>query len=412
VDKVAQEQNETNNCKLEFNHARRIRKPLNMLAIVMEETMQDTGKWHGSVGATLGDYAYMTLTSDLHYSKDDFDKSVRDIAKEIDRRLENMLQNELQVAASLITASRMPSPSPNDIQSAMSTPPATPGSQHVMCAHVDDNVCEFRKDMKEFIDGFLDPRSEELAHRKRTLCELLLIAFMRDVIAPSNEVDVDDLLAWQQKCEDSSENLIVGFSEMMQLLKPSLFKQTLNFEFTEELLEEHRASVFVIDWMIQHSRWALSKVLKHDWSKKVVLPWFDPANVRSTKKFLERAECFLLKGVRDISWGVKILGNVVKTKSYVVFFRMESLAGILLREHCDIHMRLRTRTIHRLEQGEEGGQERGEGGGGGGGKCDSGVGASLLAITLLVSSANWHLSTDLAGDSYICLSVGIMYTLK
>ena len=63
MDKVAQDQNENDNCKLEFNHARRIRKPPNMLAIVMEEEMLDTGRWHGCVGATLGDHLHTSLTT-------------------------------------------------------------------------------------------------------------------------------------------------------------------------------------------------------------------------------------------------------------------------------------------------------------------------------------------------------------
>ena len=46
VDKVAQEESPNDNVKLEFNHARRMRKAPCMLAIVMEEDMTDTAVWN------------------------------------------------------------------------------------------------------------------------------------------------------------------------------------------------------------------------------------------------------------------------------------------------------------------------------------------------------------------------------
>jgi len=91
-----------------------------MLAIVMEDEMRDLRKWHGNVGYFLGAQLSMTLTSDV---SDDFNKSVRDIAEQIDRNLVNALSNEQQVAASLISALRSPSSSPSDTQSGTSTPP-------------------------------------------------------------------------------------------------------------------------------------------------------------------------------------------------------------------------------------------------------------------------------------------------
>ena len=71
---------------------------------------------------------------------------------------------------------------------------------------------------------------------------LLPMAFMWGVVAPSNEVDVDDLVAWQQKCNESNKNLTVKFREMIHLLQPSFFERTLTYEFTEELDEKHRVS--------------------------------------------------------------------------------------------------------------------------------------------------------------------------
>jgi len=71
---------------------------------------------------------------------------------------------------------------------------------------------------------------------------------------------------------------------------------------------------------------------------------------------------------------------------------MEALASILLREHCGLHIKQFTRL--KSDQGRDGGSN----GGGEVREGDGGGSASQLPITTLVSSANWHLSIDCAGD--------------
>jgi len=59
------------------------------------------------------------------------------------------------------------------------------------------------------------------------------------------------------------------------------------------------------------------------------MQWFEQGNTETDVCFLERVENFL--GMEGEKWGMTILGKVIETNSYVVFFRMEALASILLR---------------------------------------------------------------------------------
>ena len=367
-----------------------------MLAIVMEDEMRDLRKWHGNVGYFLGAQLSMTLTSDV---SDDFNKSVRDIAEQIDRNLVNVLSNEQQVAASLISALRSPSPSPSDTQSGTSTPLQTQGvlKQSVVGMHVDGDVQTFRKDMQKFMRDFLAGSSEQ--HRVWQLCELLLVGFVRNLVAPScdNSDAVEDLIWWRGKCMTPAVRLTQKFHEMMTDLeqKPGIFVQIMHTYRCAVAGKKNSLcflSVVVIDWMVQHSTWALDgKSSKREWRNDVVMQWFEEGNKESTEIFLERAENFL-QGMEGEKWGMTILGKVIETNSYVVFFRMEALASILLREHCGLHIKQLTRLKS---------DQIGDGGSNGGGEVregDGGGSASLLPITMLVSSANWHLSIDYAGD--------------
>ena len=84
VDKVAQEENPNDNCKAEFNHARRMRQAPCMLAVVMEEEMTDQRRWNGSVGLTLGDHLFAKLTCD---ADDEFEQSVDEIAAKLMKKI-------------------------------------------------------------------------------------------------------------------------------------------------------------------------------------------------------------------------------------------------------------------------------------------------------------------------------------
>ncbi len=89
---------------------------------------------------------------------------------------------------------------------------------------VESTVSVFRDDMKKFMQDFL--------HQRR-LCELLLMAFMRNKVAPSCDAEIaENLVAWQQKCDDPDANLVVSFNKIMLSLKPSILKEQLSYEFS------------------------------------------------------------------------------------------------------------------------------------------------------------------------------------
>jgi hypothetical protein len=67
------------------------------------------------------------------------------------------------------------------------------------------------------------------------------------------------------------------------------------------------------------------------WRDEVVKQWFDQGNTECSYIFLERAEKFL-ECLPGQAYGTTILGKVIQTSSYVVFFRMGALAGLLFRE--------------------------------------------------------------------------------
>jgi len=163
-----------------------------------------------------------------------------------------MFANEQQGAARQIS-SRSQSPA-SSTASERDTVPASPRSPspgpQVVAMHMDSDVDRFREDMKEFMQRFL--QSSEPAPRKWNLCELLLVAFMRDKVAPScDPVIAENLGAWQEKCGDPDENLIDYSHEMMQIWQPPIFKE-LGYDFAK-ISKQNHTSIFVMDWMVLRS---------------------------------------------------------------------------------------------------------------------------------------------------------------
>jgi hypothetical protein len=218
--------------------------------------------------------------------------------------------------------------------------------------------------------------------------------------------------SWRSKCLDPTVNIIDEFHEMILALEPPIFTQ-INHEFSDALSDgtpngkpfpfsggkRNHTSIFVIDWMVQHSQYRLTdKCAKSEWAKnKVVLQWFNPGNTDSADDFLDRAESFLIKKIscRDqTTWGTKILGNVIQTNSYVVFFRMEPLVALLLREYCKQQQILHAHQQMQLDSEET---------------TPKSSSPWPLAITLMVSSSNWHLpltDADVPGSDHVSEIVG------
>lgn len=199
---------------------------------------------------------------------------------------------------------------------------------HVSC----DTVSEFREDMKAFIQGFLDGKPGQ---RTWKTYELLLLAFMRDKVAPACDHEVSENLdVWHEKCEDEEEDIVSSFHLLMESLqkldsKPAFFA---DIGYTDtQASKSDGISIFAINWMALH---LLPVGKRSEWDDKVAKQWFQHGDTEPAKEFLLRAEAFLGKQVRSTTWGAKILFKVIETNSFVVVFRVEALAAVLLREHC------------------------------------------------------------------------------
>jgi hypothetical protein len=124
---------------------------------------------------------------------DEFDKAVSEIAAAVRKKItlpnlqQHMLVKGLQDTTHDLCSSAS-SPTPSD-QSGMSTALQSPlpPSQEVIGIHVERPVSEFIDDMKKFIQDFLDKHSDQPAPRKWKLCELLIVAFMREKGAYDHE---------------------------------------------------------------------------------------------------------------------------------------------------------------------------------------------------------------------------------
>ena len=70
------------NCRLEFSHAKRIKKSDKMLAVVMEPCMTKAKEWKGQVGMYLGGKMYTNMSKDV---KDQayLRKQMKDLEKEL-----------------------------------------------------------------------------------------------------------------------------------------------------------------------------------------------------------------------------------------------------------------------------------------------------------------------------------------
>jgi hypothetical protein len=191
---------------------------------------------------------------------------------------------------------------------------------HLYCKLTSDVDADFEcavAKIAESVDKVLqkalpnEMQSAATALRRWRLCELLLVAFMKDKIAPCPDDEIAETLeVWQEKCEDPAVNLITAFSELMLWLKPSVLND-IGYDFAESSRQNH-TRIFVIDWMVQHSKSALPRAKKDEWIKEVVLDWFVSGNGEKVDVFLERAEKFLQKGVKGESWGARIFGKVIQ----------------------------------------------------------------------------------------------------
>jgi len=161
-------------------------------------------------------------------------------------------------------------------------------------------LSEFKKYMDETI---LELKNNGSSHRL-IQCQILLVIFMRDVVADTNDEEIHANLIWWVELCDDKKDLVYGFSRFMRLLRPHLLRNMgCNFDQVLKLInidnhgyksyEEIRPlyfSVFVLDWIIRTSK-LLTDVQKNEWSTRVLRNWFETEE--DAKDFFDRAEVFL-----------------------------------------------------------------------------------------------------------------------
>jgi hypothetical protein len=86
-------------------------------------------------------------------------------------------------------------------------------------------------------------------------------------------------------------------------------------------IKEFAAAIYVTDLMVRHHLKGHAASLGL-WEGNVVKSWFEPENVQDASVFLLRANKFLREHLVE---GIQVVGNVVKTQSYVAFLRMSKL---------------------------------------------------------------------------------------
>ena len=78
---------ENDNCKVEFNYAYNRKQVQRLITVVMEDNVQDTRTWDGSVGATLGSNIYTHFAGDTAPSEP---SKINELLVEIHRKMQDL----------------------------------------------------------------------------------------------------------------------------------------------------------------------------------------------------------------------------------------------------------------------------------------------------------------------------------
>jgi len=225
----------------------------------------------------------------------------------------------------------------------------------------------------EFLKKFIAELHGQAAQEKWRLCKLVLLAFVRDNISDMCRGDEgqEQLVGlWQTICERKRGLDFFGeFDFELKEREPSALK---GWNFVEKAdPKPYEACIFVLDRQM-HEKILEINSLKNRWKQRVQAKWFDPLNTDAAESFLDRAEFFLVDSLCS-----KILGKVFETGSYVVFFRMDALTALLVREQCQIQHMLQIEEHPQKVQAAAPDDEMEKS-------------SSMRAIRYVVSSANWH----------------------
>jgi len=196
------------------------------------------------------------------------------------------------------------------------------------------------RQISQFLEGFIVElhgySNVQALQSKWRLCKLVLLAFVRDNIVDmcsgENSEGVKELFKmWQYFCEEKQG--ISFFDELnfeLELKKPSALE---GWNFVQKA-EPRRfeTCIFVLDRQV-HEEILKSYSAKSRWKQRVQAKWDEPQD--TAESFLDRAEFFFSD---PLYW--KILGRLSDTGSFVVFFRMDALTALLVREQCQLQRML------------------------------------------------------------------------
>ena len=251
--------------------------------------------------------------------------------------------------------------------------PARGNTPEAIAVLVPGDVGQFQEDLRTLI--FPDKASGgQLVQQKWRFCYLVLISFMRDNIlemcdSEDNLEREDELQKWKYQCTEPGDDFVKNFDRLLRAYKP----RACGFDFTKQGAKKCESCIFVLHKLVYKKLQIDDKI---GWDEEVQMNWFDSENTDSTADFLNRAEPFLsatFDGTK--TRGAKILGKLIPANSYVVFFRMDALTSLLMREHCRVQHALDTQ---RQFQKEQAGAEQ-----------QRHSSTSINTVSLIVSSANW-----------------------
>ena len=162
----------------------------------------------------------------------------------------------------------------------------------------------FRDDMARVIERLKSYADSGLSAHVQ--CQILLVQFMTDVIAETQDTEVlENLDVFLEKCEDG-EDLVQAFSGWVCSIQPHVlermgcdYRQTVITEtivnwatfhqFSRSEIRPLYFSVFVLDLIVRTS--TLSDFRKTEWSTRVLMNWLESLEGPATN-VLNRAEAF------------------------------------------------------------------------------------------------------------------------
>ena len=265
--------------------------------------------------------------------------------------------------------------------STLQNTPTRGNTPETIAVLVPGDVRHFQEHLKSLM--FPDQGSGgQLMQQKWRFCLLVLIAFLRDnisdmCVSEDEEEREDEMQKWRFRCSEPSDEFVEQFEVLLETYKPlaSEFKFACEFKFRSLETKPCEYCIFVLDKLV----W--QKLPRHDqpdWKKFVQKDWFKSENADSAEDFFNRAESFLgtTFGVGTKTRGAKILGKLIPVNSYVVFFRMDALTSLLMREHCRVQHALDSQLQSQQARAGAAEQHRSP--------------TSTRTVSFIVSSANWH----------------------